>query len=42
MFSRETWSSPWPWVAVGVVGFGALTWGIVALLERIGRDEQQR
>jgi hypothetical protein len=28
------WSSPWPWVAVGIVLFGGLAWGLVGLFQR--------
>jgi len=25
---REFWLRPWPWVVVGLAGFGALAWGV--------------
>jgi hypothetical protein len=33
--SESPWSSPLPWVAVGVVMFGSLGWALIALLRRI-------
>jgi hypothetical protein len=34
LFNAQLWSSPLPWIAVGVVLFGALAWALVAVLSR--------
>jgi hypothetical protein len=39
MFVRNMLSSPWPWAAVGIVGFGALSWGFVSFFGRAERDK---
>jgi len=32
------WSNPWPWIAVGLVGFGLLAWGLSWGFQRMERD----
>jgi hypothetical protein len=32
--TRAFWLQPWPWIAVGLVGFGLLAWG----MRRMERD----
>jgi hypothetical protein len=34
LFSPARWSSPWPWVGVGIVLFGGLAWALIVLLWR--------
>jgi hypothetical protein len=26
---RAFWLKPWPWIGVGMLGFGLLTWGLI-------------
>lgn len=40
-FSATVWSSPLPWMAVGVVVFGGLAWALVKLLSRFDRDKRR-
>lgn len=35
LFTASFWSSLWPWVAVGLVLFGGLAWGLTRLLRRV-------
>jgi hypothetical protein len=36
LFDAPVWASPWPWMAVGVVFFGGLAFGLIQLLHRAG------
>ena len=38
LFHRAFWLEPWPWIAVGLAGFGLLAWGIVWGIETRERD----
>jgi hypothetical protein len=29
------WQNPWPWIAIGLVGFGLLAWGLIRLFQRL-------
>jgi hypothetical protein len=35
LFSPARWSSPWPWVGLGIVLFGGLAWALIVLLRRL-------
>lgn len=36
--TRAFWSQPWPWLAIGLVGFGLLAWGLIWGFEKMERD----
>jgi hypothetical protein len=48
LFSRllrwDVWSSPWPWLAVGLVLFGGMAWALIVLFRRLepGHDPSSR
>jgi hypothetical protein len=35
--TRSFWLQPWPWVVVGLVGFGLLAWGLIWGFQRMER-----
>ena len=35
--TRAFWLQPWPWIVVGLVGFGGLAWGLVWGFHRMER-----
>ena len=36
--TRAFWLSPWPWIVVGLVGFGLLAWALTWGVRRLERD----
>jgi hypothetical protein len=32
------WRTPWPWIVIGLVGFGGLAWGLIRIAQRAERD----
>jgi hypothetical protein len=36
--TRAFWLQPWPWVVVGLSGFGLLAWGLLWGIRRMERD----
>jgi hypothetical protein len=40
--TRAFWLQPWPWILVGLVGFGLLAWGIAAWTARQGSRRMER
>ena len=36
--TRAFWLGPWPWVVVGLIGFGLLAWVLVWGVRRMERD----
>jgi len=35
LLSESFWSSPLPWIAVGIIVFGGLAWVLILLLRRV-------
>jgi hypothetical protein len=42
LFSESVWSSPLPWIVVGLVVFGGLAWALMTLLRRFQLPERQQ
>jgi hypothetical protein len=36
--TRTFWLDPWPWIVIGLVGFGVLAWGWIWGAQRMERD----
>ena len=36
--TRDFWVRPWPWIVVGLAGFGLLAWGLFWGTRRMERD----
>ena len=36
--TRAFWLAPWPWIVIGLLGFGLLAWGWIWGQQRMERD----